>query len=142
MDRNRLKLSLTANGKEGKSNVTVSCKFLEGNFKKYSEEGVGLVDSVETLVMDPRTRTKKLGAKEKARRRTCDVKVASAKKNHSFKKNYMKVEVRKLLRTGLVPARVWGGQALGMPLDERLKLRRQMAAVAGKKSSTSSPLFS
>ena len=29
----------------------------------------------------------------------------------------------------LVPARVWGGQAVGIALTERLKLRRQMAAM-------------
>ena len=102
---------------------------------------MGLADSVETLGVDLRTRTK-VGEKEKARRRKCDVKVAIAKQNHVVKKNYKKLEVRKLLRMGLVPARVWRGQALGIPPTERLKLRRQMASVAGKKSSTSLSLFS
>ena len=48
-----------------------------------------------------------MGAKEKTRRRTCDVKVAVAKKNLVVKKNYKKLGVRKLLRMGLVLARVW-----------------------------------
>ena len=74
-------LSLTVDGKEGKSKVIVCCKFLEGSFKNHiEEEGVGLADSVETLRMDLMTRKKKAGAKEKARRRTSDVKVAVAKK--------------------------------------------------------------
>ena len=47
--------------------------------------------------------------------------------------------MRKLLGMGLVPARVWGGQAGGISL-ERLKLRRQMAA-AGKKESVSLSFF-
>ena len=43
-------LSLTADGKEGKSKVIVSCKFLEGSFKNHIEEkGVGLADSLETV---------------------------------------------------------------------------------------------
>ena len=46
-----------------------------------------------------------------------------------------------LLRTGLVPARAWGGQAVGIAPTERLKLRRQVAAAAGKKESVSLSLF-
>ena len=49
----------------------------------------------------------------------------------------MKVGVKKLLRAGMIPARSWGVHALGMAPTERLKLRRQMAAAAGKKSTTS-----
>ena len=59
------------------------------------------------------------------------------KKNKPFQKNYMKVGVKKLLRAGMVPARTLGAHAVG----ERLKLRRQMSAVAGKKSTTSLSLF-
>ena len=43
--------------------------------------------------------------------------------------------VRKLLRTSLVLARVWRGQAVGIVPTETLKLRRQMEAAAGKKES-------
>ena len=49
--------------------------------------------------------------------------------------------VRKMLRTGLVSARAWGGQAVGIALKERLKLSRHMAAAAGKKESVSLSLF-
>ena len=50
--------------------------------------------------------------------------------------------MRKLLRTGLVPARAWRGHAVGIAPTERLKLRRQMAAAsAGKKASVSLSLF-
>ena len=37
--------------------------------------------------------------------------------------------------------RTWGAHAVGMSPTEMLKLRRQMAAAAGKKSTTSLSLF-
>ena len=37
----------------------------------------------------------------------------------------------------MVPARTWGVHALASSSNGRLKLRRQMAAAAGKKSTTS-----
>ena len=50
--------------------------------------------------------------------------------------------MRKLLRTGLVPARLWRGQAVGIAPTQRLKLRMPMAAAAaGKKESVSLSLF-
>ena len=41
----------------------------------------------------------------------------------------------------MVPARAWRGQAVGVALTERLKLRRQMAAAADKKESVLLSLF-
>ena len=67
MEKKGLKLSVTDDGKEGKSNMIASCGFLENELTQFSkEEGVTLADSVETLGVDLRTRVKKLGAKEKA----------------------------------------------------------------------------
>ena len=112
----------------------MSCVRPEGHFKECSErEGAGLADSVETLGVDLRTRkrTREQGAKEKARMRKCDEEVAIAKTNHVFQKNQMRAGVMKLLRVGLVPARVRGRQAIGISPTERLKWRRQMAATAG-----------
>ena len=64
-----LKLSITEVGQEGKSNVIASFSYLEDNFQEYSRrEGVGLATSVETSGVDFRTRTKQLGAEQKARR--------------------------------------------------------------------------
>ena len=69
VDRKGLKLSVTENGKEGKSMMIASCGFLEDELRQYSKaEGVTLAGSVETLGVGLRTRVKKLGAKEKARR--------------------------------------------------------------------------
>ena len=41
----------------------------------------------------------------------------------------------------MVPAETWGVHAVGIAPTERVKLRRQMAAAAGKKSTTSLSLF-
>ena len=95
-----------------------------------------LADSVETLEDDLRTKVKRLGAKEKARRKTCKVRFSLIKKNKAFQKIYMKVETKKLSRMGLVPARACGAHAVGIAPTERLKLRRQMAAAAGKKGAS------
>ena len=65
VDRKGLKLSVTENGKEGKGKMI---GFLEGELRQYSREE-GVADSVETLGVDLRTRVKRLGAKENARRK-------------------------------------------------------------------------
>ena len=91
--------------------------------------------------MDPRTRTKQLGAKEKATRKNCGVRFSIARSDRVFQKNYMRTVVRKLLRMGLVLASVWERQAVGSSDTERLKLRRQMAAAAGKNELVSLSLF-
>ena len=49
-----------------------------------------LADTVETLGVDLRTKVKKLGAKEKARRKKCKVRFSLFKKNEAFQKNSMK----------------------------------------------------
>ena len=54
------------------------------------------------------------------------------KKNRVFQKNFLKVVVKKLLRAGTVPARTWEVHAVGLARTEREKLRRQVAAAAGK----------
>ena len=122
--------------------MIASCGILEKELSKISkEEGVILTDSVERLGVDLRTRVKKLGAKEKARRRKCKVRFSIIKKNKAFQKNCLKVGDKKLQRAGMMPAMTWRAHAVGMSPTERLKLRRQMAAAAGKKSTTSLSLF-
>ena len=61
--------------------------------------------SVGTLGVDLRTIVKRLGVEEEARRKKCIVRFSLIKKTKAFKKSYMKVGVKKLLRTGMVPAR-------------------------------------
>ena len=140
VERKGLKLSVTENGKEGKSKTIASCDFLDNELGQYSEDGVTVADSVETLGVDLRTRVKRLGAKQQARRKKCILRFSIIKKK-AFQKSYMKVGVKKLLRAGMVPARTWRVHAVEMAPTERCKLRRQMAAAAGKKSTTSLSLF-
>ena len=45
--------------------------------------------------------------------------------------NFERIGARKLLRMGLVFARVWGGHAVCISPTERLKLRGQMAVDGG-----------
>ena len=134
VEKKGFKLSVTENGGEGKNKMIASCGFLENGLRQFSgEEGVALADSVDTLGVDLRTRVKWLGAKEKARGKKCNVRFSLKNKNKAFQKSYMKVGVKKLLRAGMMPARTWGVHAVGMCPTERLKMRRQMAAVVGKK---------
>ena len=57
-----------------------------------------MADSVETLGVDLRTRVKRLGAEEQARRKKCKLRFSIIKKNEAFQKNFMKVGVKKLSR--------------------------------------------
>ena len=77
VEKRGLKLSVTENGKEGKSKMIPSCGYLESQFSK--EEGVTLADCVETPGVELRTRVKRLGAKEKARRKKVQGEVLSFK---------------------------------------------------------------
>ena len=66
MEKKCFKLSVTENGKAGKSKMIGSCGFLENELSQFSrEEGVTLADSVETLGGDLRTQVKSLGVKKK-----------------------------------------------------------------------------
>ena len=76
-------------------------------------EGVVLAESVGALKVDLKSQTKQLGAKEKARRKKCHVRFSLIRKHRVFETSYMKTGVRKVLRTGLIPASAWGGQAVG-----------------------------
>ena len=60
--------------------MIASCGFLEKELRQFSkEEGVTMADSVGTLGVDLRTRVKRLGAKEKARRKRCKVRFLTHK---------------------------------------------------------------
>ena len=48
------------------------------------QEGVALADSVKTLGVDLRTRVRRFGAKEKARRKKCKFRFTIIKKNDVF----------------------------------------------------------
>ena len=122
--------------------MIASCGFLEDDLRQCSkEEGVTMADSVETHGVDLRTSVGRFGANGKAREKKCKVRFSIIKKNKAFQKNCMKVGVKKLLRAGMVPARTWRVHAVGRHPQKDSKLRRQMAAAAGKKSTSSLSLF-
>ena len=103
-----LKLSVNENEKEGKSKMIASCGFLENELSQFSiEEGVTLADNVEPRGVDLRIRVKRLEAKEKSRRKKCKDRLSLIKNNKVFHKSYMKVGVKKLLRSGMMPAKTW-----------------------------------
>ena len=82
VEKKGIKLSVSENREEGKSKMIASCGFLENELSQFSKGGgVTLTDSVETLGVDLRTRVKRLGAKEKARRKKCKVRFSLIKKN-------------------------------------------------------------
>ena len=65
--------------------MIASCGFLKDELRQYSKAGgVTLADSVGTLGVDLRTRVKRLGAKEKARRKTCKVRFSHNSPDLSF----------------------------------------------------------
>ena len=63
------------------------------------------------------------------------------RKNKGFQKNYMKVGGQEVVTSGYGASQDVGSSRSGMGPTERLKLRRQMAAAAGKKSAPSLSLF-
>ena len=68
------------------------CGFLENELSQFSkEQGVTLADSVETLGVDSRTRVKRLGAKEKARRKKCKARFSIIKTNKAFRKELQEI---------------------------------------------------
>ena len=92
VERKGLELSVTEDGKEAKSKMIASC------VASWRMSCVN--DSMDTLGVDLRPMVKKLGAKEKARRKKCRARVSLVNKNKALQKSYMKVGVRKLLRAG------------------------------------------
>ena len=122
--------------------MIASCGFLENELRQFSsEEGVTLADRVETLGVDKRTRVKRLGAKEKARRKKRKVRFSLIKKNKAFQKSYMKVGVKKLLRTGMMPARTWRVHAVEMSSHAEVEIEKTDGRSGRKKRTTSLSLF-
>ena len=101
-----LRLSITEGGK-GKSRAITSCKLLEEMFQECSKtEGVVFATSVETLGVDLRIRTNQLGAKEKARRKKCDVRFSIIRKNRPSR-NIHEDCCESVAEDGIGPSRAW-----------------------------------
>ena len=110
--------------------MIASCGFLENELGQFSkEEGVTLADSVG---VDLGTRVKRLGAKEKARRKKRKVRFSLVKKSKLFQKNFLKV-VSRNVTCGMMPPWSWRVHAVEMFPTERLNLRREHGSCCGLK---------
>ena len=70
---------------EGQSKMIASCDYLENCVNVVRRNEVVLADSVETLGVDLRTKVKRLGAKEKARRKIAGQDSRSSRRTKSSK---------------------------------------------------------
>ena len=70
VERKVLKLSVTEDGNEGKSKMIASCGFLEDELRQFSrEEGVTMVDSVDSLGVDPENEGQEVGSERKSEKK-------------------------------------------------------------------------
>ena len=101
---------------------------LDGKFKEVAEMGEKVMkrlrEEVEKkglkLSITENGKVKRLGVKETARRKKCKVRFSLIKKKKAFQKSYMKVGVKKFLRTGRVPARAGKRTQWEWPLKKGL----------------------
>ena len=84
--------------------------------------------------MDLRTRTQQLEAKETTRRKTFDVRFSFCWEELRFPEELHEDWCEEVVEDGFGPCE-------SVERAERLKLRQQVAAAAGKKDSVSLPLF-
>ena len=135
-----LKLSTKEGGKAGKTKVMLRATVLEEDFQECTErEEVELATSDDTPGADQRTRSQQLVAKEKARRKKCEVKFSLIMKNRAFRKDWRE-DVAEDGPFSLCESVVRGSR-LVLFTTERMKLRRQMVAEAEKKEAVSLSLF-
>ena len=135
------KLSVTEDGKEGKSKMIASCGFLENELGQFSGEGVASADSVETLGVDQRTRVNRLGAKEKARRKKCKVRFSLLKKNKAFQKELHEGGCQEAVTSGYVASKNVESLSSGDVSHGGVKIEETDGSCSGPKSTISLSLF-
>ena len=86
--------------------------------------------------IEKRTCLKTLGKKEVKRIETLKRWVGIVKKLVVFRKQYLRSGTNKLINMDLVLSRCWEQKALGICPRQRLRIRRQVAEVLGKKKQT------
>ena len=69
VEKKGLKVSVTENGKEGKSKMIASCGFLEDELCQYSKEGVTLADSVENAGSRFENKSQEVGSKRRRKKK-------------------------------------------------------------------------
>ena len=75
---------------------------------------------------------KNLGMKEEARKK-CKVGFSLSKKSKASQKNYMKLDVKKLLRAGMAQTRTWRAHAAGMTPGKIKKIDEADGSSSGQK---------
>ena len=78
-------------------------------------KGVALETGVETLGSASVNENHAAGSEGIDEKEEVWCEMVVHQENRIFQKEYMRTGVRKLLRTGSVPARAWRGQAVGIP---------------------------
>ena len=127
VDEKGLRLSITEGGKEGKSSVIPSCSKLVEQFQECSEtEGVGLSTSGEPSGVDLQT-TKQLGAKEKSRRKTCDVRRLACQEEWRLPEGQSEDWCGEVAEDGRGPCESVKRTSRWHGVKKRLELRWQMA---------------
>ena len=116
-----LELSVTKGGREGKSKLAVS-------------NVLGMDSKIGYHGIDKRTSAKKLRSKEAKRRAVLKRRVGIVKKRKVFQRHYLRNGTEKLISMVLVPARIWEHKSLGVCTSQRLKMRRHVAEIPGKKT--------
>ena len=81
--------------------MIASCGFLDNELSQFSkEEEATLADNVETLGVDLRIRVKRLGAKEKARRKKCKIDVLDYQEEWNFPKKLHEGGCQEVITSG------------------------------------------
>ena len=137
VEKKGIKLSVTEKGKEGNCKMIASCGFLEEELRQCSKEGVTMADrGLEDW-------SKEVGSQRKSEEKEVQNEVLAFQEEQGLPEElHGDGESRSCYEW------VWCLQGcrelvctVALASTERLKLRRQMAAAAGKKSTTSLSLF-
>lgn len=83
----------------------------------------------------------KIGSKEVTRRGMSKRRAGRVSNCKAFRRQYLKKGTKKLTTMGLVLARVWRHKVLGICPTQRLKIRRRVAELLGKRQEASLGIF-
>ena len=115
--------------------------FLEDELRPCSkEEGVTMADSVETLGSVFENQSQEVGSERKSKKEEVQGEILVHQEEQGLPEELHEGGGQEVVTSGY-GASEDVGSAVGLAPTERLKLRRQMAAAAGKKSRTSLSLF-
>ena len=100
---------------QGRSRLVEVAEAVLRKLKKEVEEK----DLKLSITGEPEYTDEAVGSTRESEKKRCNVRSSLIKTNRIFRKTFLTIGVRKLLRTGLVLARAWAGQAVGVAPTER-----------------------